>query len=53
MNLTTVDVTGMDVSVGDEVVLLGEGVNAEDHAKWAKTIAYDIVCGVKGKFVSR
>jgi len=53
MNLTTVDVTGMDVQVGSEVVLLGEGVSAEDHARWSGTIAYDIVCGVKGKFVSR
>jgi len=53
MNLTTVDVTGIDVQVGSEVVLLGEGVTAEDHAQWAGTIAYDIVCGVKGEFVAR
>lgn len=54
MNLTTVDVTGIDgVSVGSEVVLLGEGVSAEDHARWAGTIAYDILCGVKGKFLAR
>ena len=54
MNLTTVDVTGIDgVHVGSEVVLLGEGVSAEDHARWAGTIAYDIVCGVKAKFVAR
>jgi len=53
MNLTTVDVTGIDVQVGSEVVLLGEGVSAEDHAQWAGTIAYDIVCGVKGKFVAK
>ena len=54
MNLTTVDVTGIDaVQVGSEVVLLGEGVTAEDHARWAGTIAYDIVCGVKGKFVAK
>ena len=54
MNLTTVDVTGMDgVHVGSEVVLMGEGVSAEDHARWAETIAYDILCGVKGKFVAK
>jgi len=53
MNLTTVDATGIDVAVGGEVVLLGEGVSAEDHAQWAGTIAYDIVCGVKGKFVAK
>jgi alanine racemase len=54
MNLTTVDVTAIDgVQVGNEAVLLGEGVSAEDHAQWAGTIAYDIVCGVKGKFVAK
>jgi len=53
MNLTTVDVSGIDVQVGSEVVLLGEGVSSEDHAQWAGTIAYDIVCGVKGKFVAK
>lgn len=47
MNLTVVDVTGIaDVAVGDEVVLLGDGVTAEDHARLAGTIAYEIVCGV-------
>jgi alanine racemase len=51
MNLTVVDVTGRDVRVGDEVVLLGEGVSAEDHARWAGTIAYDVLCGVKAKVV--
>ena len=48
MNLTVVDVTGMDeVKTGDEVVLLGDGVTAEDHARIAGTIAYEILCGVR------
>ena len=48
MNLTTVDVTNIpDVKVGDEAVLLGEGITAEDHARIAGTIAYEIVCGVR------
>ena len=48
MNLTVVDVTGIaGVAVGDEVVLLGDGVNADDHARLAGTIAYEIVCGVR------
>jgi alanine racemase len=51
MNLTTVDVSGMEVSAGDEVVLLGEGVTAEDHARWSATISYDILCGVRARFV--
>jgi alanine racemase len=48
MNLTTVDVTGIPgVLVGDEVVLLGDGVTADDHARLAGTIAYEILCGVR------
>jgi alanine racemase len=46
-----VDVTDIaGVAVGDEVVLLGEGVSAEEHAAWSGTIAYDILCGIRGKF---
>jgi alanine racemase len=48
MNLTIVDVTSIpSVSVGDEAVVLGEGVSADDHACLAKTIPYEILCGVK------
>ena len=48
MNLTSVDVTGIaGVRLGDEVVVLGDGVTAEDHARLAGTIAYEILCGVR------
>jgi len=48
MNLTTIDITGIDgVQVGDEVVLLGDGVTADDHAQFAETISYEILCGVR------
>ncbi len=37
MNLTVVDVSGIaDVAVGDEVVVLGDGVTADDHARLAQ-----------------
>ncbi len=50
MNLTVVDVTEIpDVAVGDEVVVLGDGVTADDHAGLAGTIAYEIVCGVRAE----
>ncbi|WP_348269810.1 alanine racemase [Edaphobacter paludis] len=50
MNLTVVDVTDISgVSVGDEVVLLGDGVTADDHARLAHTIAYEIVCGMRAE----
>ena len=51
MNLTTVDVTGIHVAVGDEVVLLGAGVSAEYHARWCGTIAYEILCGIRAPSV--
>ncbi len=52
MNLITVDVTDIEgVAVGDEVVLLGEGVTADDHARWSGTISYEILCGIRAKFV--
>jgi alanine racemase len=48
MNLTMVDVTAIPgVCVGDEVVLLGDGITAEDHARLASTIPYEILCGVR------
>jgi alanine racemase len=52
MNLTTVDVTDLkEIAVGDEVVLLGEGVTAEDHAALAGTIPYEILCGMRAPLV--
>jgi alanine racemase len=52
MNLTTVDVTALaGVAVGDEVILLGEGITAEDHAALAETIPYEILCGVRSPIV--
>ncbi len=48
MNLTTVDVSAIaEVTVGDEVVLLGDGISAEDHAAIANTIPYEILCSVR------
>jgi alanine racemase len=50
MNLTTVDVTGIDEArMGDEVIVLGEGITTEDHARLAGTIAYEILCGVRAE----
>jgi alanine racemase len=48
MNLTVVDVSKLDsVAVGDEVVVLGDRVTADDHARIARTIPYEIVCGMR------
>jgi alanine racemase len=48
MNLTVVDVSEISaIAVGDEVVVLGDGITADDHARLAATISYEIVCGVR------
>ena len=48
MNLTVVDVTAISgVVVGDEVVVLGDGITADDHAHIAETIPYEVLCGVR------
>jgi len=50
MNLTVVDVTEIaEAAVGVEVTLLGEGVTAEDHARWSGTIPYEILCGIRSE----
>jgi alanine racemase len=36
-----------ELPVGTPVVLLGHGVLAEDHARVAGTINYEIVCGIR------
>jgi alanine racemase len=48
MNLTVIDVTEIPgVAMGDEVVVLGDGITADDHARLAQTISYEITCGVR------
>ena len=45
MDMITVDLTGMDdVQVGDEVVLWGVGLCADEVAKQAGTISYELFC---------
>ena len=52
MNLTTIDVTRIpQVALGDEATLLGPGVTAEDHARLAHTIPYEILCGLRARSV--
>jgi alanine racemase len=54
MDLIMIDVTDvLEVKVGDEVVLFGDGkVSVEDVAEWADTISYEIL-SVVGKRVPR
>lgn len=56
MDMFMIDVTGMNVSVGDEVILIGSdgdlSVDADYIAKLTGTISYEILCGV-GKRIPR
>jgi alanine racemase len=53
MDLTTVDVSGIDVKVGDAVTLLGQegsvSVDAQQIARWAGTISYSVLCGIHAR----
>ena len=47
MNLTVVDITSIpNVKAFDEAILLGDGITADDHARLAHTISYEILCGI-------
>ena len=58
MDLTLVDVTGIPgVSVGDEVILLGvsDGLNVDalEHARWASSSPYEILCNISKRVPRR
>jgi alanine racemase len=58
MDLTLADVTGLPgISVGDEVILLGEhdglSMDAQEHAVLANTVAYEILCGISKRVPRR
>lgn len=58
MDLTLADVTGIpDVDVADEVILLGScdglNVDAREHAEWARTIPYEILCAISKRVPRR
>lgn len=56
MDMFMIDVTGMGVSVGDEVILIGSdgklSIDADEIASLTETISYEILCGV-GKRIPR
>ncbi len=46
MDMTMLDVTGIDVKEGDEVIVFGEPLSVHDVANWANTIPYEILTGI-------
>lgn len=53
MDLAAVDVTRLPASLGDEVTLLGSGVSARDLAALARTLPYEILCGLSARVERR
>jgi alanine racemase len=50
MDLVTIDVTGVEgVAPGDEVVLLGDGITADEIASRIGTISYEVFCNVSAR----
>jgi alanine racemase len=50
MDVTSVDVTGLDgVKAGEEVTLIGEGLDASEMAKRCDSIAYETLCGISSR----
>lgn len=46
MDMTMIDVTGMDAGIGDEVEVFGKNIPVQHVAEWSGTIAYEILTGV-------
>ncbi len=50
MDLVTIDVTDIDdATLGDEVVLLGEGMPVEELAEKLDTISYEVFCAISAR----
>jgi alanine racemase len=49
MDLVTIDVTDVEAEVGDEVVLLGDGITVEELASKLDTISWEVLCGVSAR----
>lgn len=47
MDMIAIDITGLDtIKIGDEVVLWGKGLPADEVAQYADTISYELFCKV-------
>ena len=46
MDMTMLDVTGIDIEEGDAVTVFGKDLPVQNVAKWAHTIAYEILAGI-------
>ncbi len=49
MDMTMIDVTGLDVKEGDEVIVFGEKPTVKDLAEWSQTIPYEILTSISDR----
>ena len=49
MDQFMVNVGGDDVKVGDEVIMLGDGITAEDFADWTGTNEYEVMTNISAR----
>ncbi|MCH2204631.1 MAG: alanine racemase [Lentisphaerales bacterium] len=46
MDYTTIDVSHVEATSGDDLICLGDGLDVSEWAKQASTINYDIICSI-------
>ena len=46
MDMTMLDISGIEAEEGDEVIVFGEMLPVQDIAQWARTIPYEILSGI-------
>ncbi len=46
MDMTMIDITGINATEGDEVVVFGENISVKTVAAWANTIPYEILTNI-------
>ena len=50
MDMITIDLTGLEeIDVGDEIVLWGDGLSADEVANYSDTISYELFCKVTNR----
>lgn len=49
MDMTMIDVTGLEVEEGDEVIIFGNNPTVSELAEWANTIPYEILTNVSNR----
>ena len=52
MDMTIIDITGLDVNEGEEVIVFGNEPSIEQLAIWADTIPYEVLTNI-GRRVKR